>query len=526
MSFDIRLIKLMNLFHTTNKELANACNVDPSLVSRWRSGQRLPSDKFDQVSQIASYFLQLDMDIEQRMSIQEVLSLQKLHSPLLERQIDLLASWLSDRRNPIINTSINYEVEQPQNKKLIKLRIHDEKQTNKTKSRPRFPLSSQTKREFHLFQGNSGKRKAALLFLQKALSIDVPTDIYIFSDEILNWWLEDDHFQVQWISYLKLIVLKKHHIHVIHNVNRNKEEFAKHMNVWLPMHLIGSINSHYYPIYVESIVKETFMVIKNNMALESRSTFLTPKENICLIFEDKDTVDMIESIFLGRLVSCKPLVQVYKEQDQAQLLQLYLRTVSAEYNVIFLHNFINSIFLPDSVFERHCEKWVHTKKRDYMQFVKQWKNSQYLMFNKKICLDVFPLDTLEEIATSRKYSHYDPVLFADNSITLTKDEIILTLKAMLYALQRFDSLQIVIHLKKHLSEQPNINIEYRENHSAIFTTNYELITPYIGLYSNEGNLMHAFGYYLNGLLAQIPTSFKRKEETIKQLYGVLKKLES
>lgn len=517
MSFEIRLVQLMSLFSVTNKELATECNVDPSLVSRWRNGQRFPSEKYDQMKQIALFFLHQKMDLEQRHTLQEIMSVQKLNTPLLETQEDLLTSWLSDRRN--------HSVYQGRETIKTKPTIYVDNQTLKTRSRPRFPLSSQTKREFHVFQGNSGKRKAALLLLQKAMSLDTPNDIYIFSNELLHWWLEDKQFQIQWTSYLKLIVMKNHRIHVIHDVNRNKEEYSKYMNIWLPMHLIGSINSHYYPMYVDSPIKETYMVIKGHMALESRSTFLTPKENICLLFEDEDTVDMIESIFLGRLVNCKPLVQVYKEQDQTQLLQLYLKAISSDYNVIFMHKSINSVFLPDSVFEKYCEGWPHTKKREYMQVIKQYKNSQFLAFSKRSFVDVIPLETLYEITSSKSYTHRNMLLFSDTLITLTKDEIILTLKDVLYTLQKYEKFNIYLNMNENPIEHPNINIEYRENHSAFFTTNYELVTPYIGLYSDEGNLMHTFGYFLNNLIAQIPTAFKQKSETIKQIESALRLLE-
>jgi transcriptional regulator with XRE-family HTH domain len=525
MSFEVRLTRLMDLFNITNKELASACNVDPSLVSRWRTGQRFPSQKYNQIQQIANFFLSVNIDVQQRQSLQEILSIQKLHSPLLEHPINLLSSWLFENRHSLSNEQLNNELSQTNTRKLVAPINYDFNSATLEKARSGLPLTAQTKREFHVFHGNSGKRKAALVFLQKALSIDNATDIYIFSDELVQWWLEDQLFQVQWVSYLKQIVMKKHRIHLIHNVNRNKEEFASYMSLWLPMHLVGSINSYYYPVYVENPIKETYMVIKNLIALESRSTFLTPKENICLVFEDRDTVDMIESLFLGRLVNCKPLIQVYKEQDQVQLLQLYLQSVSAEYNVIAMHHHINSLFLPESVFEKHCAHWTYTKKRDYMQFISEWKKTQYHMLSKKSFIDVFPFETLQDISISTTYSHYDPILFVDNIITLTKEEIIIALQTMLNALKRFHNLHVYLFMKDSTQPELNINIEYRENHSAVFTTNFQTVTPYIGLFSNEGNLMQTFGYQLNKLLATIPSSFRNRNETIKQINQALHQLE-
>lgn len=526
MSFDIRLTRLMTLFRVTNKELAVACNVDPSLVSRWKNGQRYPSEKYNQIQQIANYFLSLNIDLQQRQALSEILSIQKLHSPSLESQIDLLTSWIAERRHTHFEDQLKGSSQQLSTFQSAEPIENELEHTNKAKTRPSFPLSSQTKREFHIFHGNGGKRKAALQFLQKALSLDQPTDLYIFSDEIVEWWLEDQLFQVQWISYLKLIVMKKHRINLIHNVNRNRDEFASYMRIWLPMHLIGSINSYYYPLYVDTPIKETYMVIKNIMALESRSTFLTPKENICLVFEDKDTIDMIESLFLGRLVNCKPLIQVYKQQDHVQLLQLYLKTVKSNYKVTYVHRYVNSLFLPDSVFERYCETFSYTKKRDYMQFVHEWKQTQLNMFTKKPFIDVFLFEVLQEMGASITYAHYDPILFAETTLTLTKDEIITTLKSLLNAIVRYSNFHVFLIMENLIIPEMNINIEYRENHSALFTTNFKIVPPHIGLFSNEGNLMQTFEQQLNDLLASIPSSFKNRNETIKQINQAINQLEA
>lgn len=524
MSFDIRLVRLMTLFHISNKELADACNVDPSLVSRWRSGQRFPSEKYNQIQQIASFFLGLEINDLQKAALDDIIALQKLYTPLLDRQIDLLTSWLADRRySPLDEKNISTD-HRPYFSNSNNTGMTDYIQNEKVIPQPHLSLSLQNKREFHIYYGNSGKRKAAMLFLQKALSIDNPTDIYIFSDELLAWWLEDQLFQDRWTSYMELIVMKKHRIHLIHDVNRQKEEFAMYMNIWLPMHLIGSINSYYLPIYAKNSVKETYMVIKGHMALESRSTFLTPKENICFLFEDSDTVDMIESLFLGRLVQCKPLIHVYKEQDQSHLLKLYLKSITNDYNVIAFHNCINSIFLPDSVFERHCENWIHSKKNEYMQFVKQWKTIQFIGFNKRTFVDIFSFETLQKMINSETYDHYDPILFANNVISVTRKEIIIALNTMLFALQRYPRFDIYFTKKETLDREFNLNIEYREFHSALFTTNYQQALSYIGLYANEGNLMQSFGYHLNNTIKRMPDSYKNKDEIIKQLNYILQKI--
>jgi transcriptional regulator with XRE-family HTH domain len=526
MPFQIRLIQLMNVFNTSNKTLASACNVDPSLVSRWRNGQRVPSLKSNQVQAIAQYFLNINPTIEQKQFLQEVLSIQKLQTPKIIDTYDLLVQWLYQKpETHDIQAPFSVQTpysSRPINKTVI---VDEEEETEKALLRPRFPLSDQTKRTYHVFKENPGKRKAALLFLQKALNLSEPTEIFIYSDEIAQWWLEDQLFQVQWTSYLKLIVMKNHRIHIIHDVNRPQDEFATYLNIWIPLHLIGSISSYYHPHYVNKALKETQMIIKNTFALVSNSTFLTPKENICFIYEDIETVELYESLFLGRLVSCKPLIEVFKAQDQFRLLELLIDSVSSGFPATALHAHLNTFFLPDVVFENYCKNWPKIKQMQYLRLIKKWKQEQYHAFSRTSYTDVFPFEVLMEISSTKKYRHYDPILFQETIIDLDQELLKLTLKNMIYALQRYEYLDTYFIMKSSLKKGINLNLELREHHSLVFTTNYSLVSPYIGLYCHEGNMLNSFSHYLDSVISQIPSNLKNKKEAFRQLDRVLKQLD-
>ncbi|NLA78068.1 MAG: helix-turn-helix transcriptional regulator, partial [Erysipelothrix sp.] len=65
-TFEIRFNELLALFRVTNKQLATALNVDPSLVSRWKNGQRYPSIKYNQMQDIAQFFLNLKQNDQEK----------------------------------------------------------------------------------------------------------------------------------------------------------------------------------------------------------------------------------------------------------------------------------------------------------------------------------------------------------------------------------------------------------------------------------------------------------------------------
>ena len=60
MYFDQKLKGLMQLFKISNSKLARGINVDASLISRWKSGDRAMSANSPHVPAIASFFLRLN----------------------------------------------------------------------------------------------------------------------------------------------------------------------------------------------------------------------------------------------------------------------------------------------------------------------------------------------------------------------------------------------------------------------------------------------------------------------------------
>ncbi len=492
-------------------------NVDPSLISRWKNGQRVPSKKYDQIRDVASFFIGLNHSSNQKLILKEILAEQKLHSPELDTDIELLAAWLSEKREHYRNDK-ELSIDKLNSSILLK-----KNELKKAIERPRFSISGQTKREFHIFRGNSGKRKAAMVFLQRALDIP-PTDIYIYSDELLEWWFEDNLFQLQWNSYLKLVILKKHRLHIIHHVHRNQDNFKDYFNVWLPLHLVGNIQSYYLPKYIELPIKETTMIIKDVIAFVCRSTLLTPKENIGLIFEDMDAIQMHESLFLGRLVSSKQLIQVFKSQDFYQLLHLLIESTNREFDTTAVHAGLNTVFLPDSVFERFSKSLPHKQKLIYLKQVKQWKAIQFQQFAKISYQDILPIELLHGFVTSNIFQHYDPVLFLDDGIVLSKSEIISTLQTMQYVLTRFNNVSFCLVKLEYLEKDLNINIEQRGLDSAIFTTNQDENATHIGLFCDESNLLHSFKCSIEDMIQKTPSIYRDKKYINELFETIIKKL--
>ena len=73
MEFHDKLIFLMNITQTTNKELAAALSVDPSLISLFRSGKRKRPQNPDYYTNMAAFFSRRCPAAFQRNALSEML---------------------------------------------------------------------------------------------------------------------------------------------------------------------------------------------------------------------------------------------------------------------------------------------------------------------------------------------------------------------------------------------------------------------------------------------------------------------
>lgn len=507
-TFEIRFNELLALFRVTNKQLATALNVDPSLVSRWKNGQRYPSIKYNQMQDIAQFFLNLKQNDQEKQALQNIFAMQKLVTPHLSDPLQLLTQYLSERRaqtsaSPTTTATTLPNLKQPRV-------IESPGQINKT---------------YSIFHDNKGKRKAILRFLQQALK-SLPTDIYIYSDENLIWWSEDVNFQKEWRDLLQEIVLKKHNVHIIHHPQQDHSSFFNYLNLWYQLHFSGNVRSYNSPQYLTLPIKESLMVLKDQLVVNARSTLLTPKENICFMYDHLPTVQMYESLFLGRLIHAQEMITAFKTQDQLQLLEAWLTASTTPYDVFKTTNHLPSLFLPKHVFEQYSSQLMHQHQLRYLNLQKQITSNQISMFNQIKYTLVLPITLFHNLQHQDDYTHFDPLFFGDSTLALTTQEIITTLKNLRFAIVRYAFFNVYILEESLIDDTLDLAFEQREFHVSFCTKNNQSATDVICLKTNDSNILHTFDYHHQQLIHQIAPVFKDKDYVISQIEKTIDLLES
>jgi len=122
--FSSKLNQLMLLMGTNNNRLAKALNVDPSLISRWRSGKRPPRRVEGPAYAIAGYYMRSTQSDYQRQVLMDLM--QVADQPMEEEErVLLLASWLSsDAVSKIPDSPKVYSNENTPKEKDVKLHMY------------------------------------------------------------------------------------------------------------------------------------------------------------------------------------------------------------------------------------------------------------------------------------------------------------------------------------------------------------------------------------------------------------------
>jgi transcriptional regulator with XRE-family HTH domain len=198
--FSEKLNYIMTLTRTTNTEIADYLNVTQSLISRFRNGNRTPSNDSNYIMKISEYF----------------------EKKIIENDLmDKINSIGFEKDKSLSNTIYNWLNSDSEIKTNLNLNLLDD-----------------------YYYGDSGKRDAVLKFMEEISKNKVKT-IYSYSDENMNW-LTDKNFQIKWKQYLISLLQSGTKIKIIHSLSRNYDELINAVTMWFPLYLARKYRTIFY----------------------------------------------------------------------------------------------------------------------------------------------------------------------------------------------------------------------------------------------------------------------------------------
>ena len=220
-----RLDQIMNLTSLSNVRLSQMLHLDPSLISRYRSGVRTPVTNAAIAENLSGILYER---LIREHKEKEFAKLANLPEKALDEE--LFSKWLYEKENLIERSVISAQ-------QLL--------ETFDNISIPNIPdLPSEKPERKDAYYGSKGLQEAVLRFLYDALDNNVK-ELFLYSDQNMDWLIEDQTFLLRWASLMRKCISSKIHIKIIHNIDRDPGEMAAAIRSWLPLYMSGMIESYY-----------------------------------------------------------------------------------------------------------------------------------------------------------------------------------------------------------------------------------------------------------------------------------------
>lgn len=235
-AFGERLSALMELTGLSNIRLGRALSLDPSYISRFRSGFRSPKANPKIMKDICFLLIERAEDQDKISSLSKLIGTSTEELSDREKSFDLLYEWL-------------YNTERTDSTPFVEGLIDQIGSFSADIKKPPLTFEEAADKDIlsedaSTYYGIEGLRRAVIRFLGNVI-MRRERELFLYSDQNMDWMVSDPVFRAKWASLMALCVSGGTRIHIIHNVNRDLSEMSDAIKSWLPLYPSGMIKSYY-----------------------------------------------------------------------------------------------------------------------------------------------------------------------------------------------------------------------------------------------------------------------------------------
>lgn len=428
MMFSDKLVFLMNLTEINSAALARALEVDPSQISRLRTGVRSAPRKREILRGMAHIFSSKCSGDYQRAALSEMLGRNYLISVGSQEELeDIIFDWLSGA-----NTA-TAEAE----RFLQKVgRVGSGVSGQSASPRDVTPVRPD---EFIVYYGNSGKRYAISQALNYMLSQDKPCTLMIASDESTDWIAEDKEFSSFYASSIFSLAQRGCKIYRILPPMRTTNDALESVSRWVPAYLTSNVYPYYFPRMRDGIYRRTLVVIPGVAAYVSSSVGWQYESGAIYANSYKPIVDNYEREFRQYMAMCRRAMRVIDTQTRPQDLSECMRVNNSKpADRIFKCDSLSVFSMPDSVADSFSRRIESTSLFNiyHAAICGMLRDSDYAM--DRNITDIMTLATPEMLRQGKVPCS------VDSSIYYTLDEYRKHLSNIIDMLERYEKYNVVL----------------------------------------------------------------------------------
>ncbi len=283
MSFSDKLDFLLNLTNTSNSTLAKHTSLDPSFISRLRSGSRKPSRNENYISQMSATLVKRCKEDYHLKGLKDKLQADNIPHKQDGKSLEaIVENWLRDSSNEH-NSNVGSFI-----KKLdeFSFRKQSAVQMDTGTNYSHSPMQD-------VYHGIEGKRSAVIRFLLEILNSRKTHTLYLYSDEDLAWLIDDPKFTLEWSMLFMQVLQKGNKVKIVHTITRSLDEMFAAIKEWMPFYLTGNIEPYYYPRTRDVNFTRTIFIAPELCAVSSNSMGRTISNNLNFYLTDQDAVSAL-----------------------------------------------------------------------------------------------------------------------------------------------------------------------------------------------------------------------------------------
>lgn len=441
MLFPDKLVLIMQVTSTSNKQLAEALRVDPSLISRFRKGTRSVPQNSEYYEYMGRYFAN-KCTSDQIITLSEIIGNYRLSANSSSgKAAAAIAQWLSeDEYESVSQVQANASLRAfecldfsavSNSPEIADPRVCTSKRKNKKGNK-----------EILAFYGTRGRQKASLMFLQSVLSEKNIGEIKLLNEGNTDWLWSDREFAEEISKKISQVVAEGGTITRITPKTDTLSMAYDSVIRWIPLHTTGRVNSFYYPHIRDNIFCRTLNIAPGIAALFSTSFNDNRDSDITFLTTEPHTIEILNKEFMDYLALCIPATRTYDRENSPLQIRISVRDfLDCSSPSISILNGLSCLTVPDELFE---------KQNNGLDYVNCLENFQTYCKRKLInkisgCsyTEAFPLAPFESIiAGNVKCISFE--LLQNKRTNYTPEEYQMHLQNIVYLLERYPNYNVVL----------------------------------------------------------------------------------
>ena len=496
----------MNMTHLSNNEVALALNIDPSLVSRFRTGKRVPSPSSGYIEALSDF---LASHIKQEY---QKAALAELFGTTYRPQDDpsdffspLLLQFLNDQ-NTIDSESIGmfirgiglWSVNKSHATSEVRYRWNGEAITGK-----------------ETLSGPQGLREGIIRILTRVEASEAERKhLYLFSEESMEWM--NDHLDPKgfWQDLLASCISSGCRITVIHTLTRSSGELNDAVRKWFPVYMTGAIESFVLPSKGVKLFDHTLILFNDECALHSTSphTYALDDRSYTLTGELEDTLTLRKQ-FDHLLQACTPLLRSTPLAHREEYYRAVEHMLDHNPEEIIATELLFSLFIPSSLYSHILlRNHVPLKEISHLCAMQEKLEKKALAYLEDSEMKIiFTLPRVTDVVKARVPFTFIPFSHIQET-TYLPSEYHSHLAYVMGVLRSYPNLQVVLTGRKKFSEGVQIICDPCRKMSVIKED-----TPTLLFYSQEPDFTQAMHGFLFNEFALRERKWKNSQQILEKL---------